>query len=109
MGSRRKSQRILERDFGFEVFQGRIGFDDSTNRKIRIKDERKEKPTPEKEGVGFRVLSSVAELNLKHVPEELVVDLVMVLDFGGFDEGAKVAGAAVGGGFFEIGVAILYV
>ena len=37
---------------------------------------------------------------LEEVPEELVVDLVVVLDFGGFDEGAQGAGAAVGGSAF---------
>lgn len=42
---------------------------------------------------------------LEEVPEELVVNLVVVLDFGGFDEGAEGAGAAVGGSAFEIGVA----
>ena len=38
------------------------------------------------------------KLILEEVPEELVVDLVVVLDFGCFDEGAEGAGAAVGGG-----------
>jgi hypothetical protein len=46
-------------------------------------------------------------LILEEVPEELVVDLVVVLDFGRFDEGAEGAGAAIGGSAFEIGVAAL--
>src|SRR5271165_4419786 len=45
------------------------------------------------------------QMGLEEVPEELVVDLVVVLDFGGFDEGAEGAGTAVGGGMFQIGIA----
>src|SRR5271166_419278 len=53
---------------------------------------------------------SMARVNgggLEHVPEELVVDLVVILDFRWFDEGAEVAGAAVRGSFLQVGVAAL--
>ena len=41
---------------------------------------------------------------LEKVPEELVVYLVVILDFGRFDEGAEGARTTVGGSVFEIGV-----
>ncbi len=44
-------------------------------------------------GLGFEPQSF---WGLKQVPQELVVDVVMVLDFGGLDEGAQQTGAAVG-------------
>jgi hypothetical protein len=45
--------------------------------------------------------------NLKQIPEELVVDLVVELDFLRFDEGSEGAGAAVGGGLLKVCVAAL--
>ena len=46
---------------------------------------------------------------LEQIPEELVVDLVVVLDFRWFDEGAESTRAAIGGVLFEVGVTDLYV
>src|SRR5262245_41827459 len=46
-----------------------------------------------------------AELALEQVPEELVVDFVVELDFLGFDDGAESTRAAVGGGALQFGVA----
>jgi len=45
------------------------------------------------------------KLILEEVPQELVVDLMVVLHFGGFDEGAERARAAIGGSAFQVGVA----
>jgi len=41
---------------------------------------------------------------LEQVPEELVVDLVVILHLGGFDEGSQGAGTAVSGCLLEVGV-----
>ncbi len=46
---------------------------------------------------------------LEQVPEGLVVDGVVELDFGAFDDGSKFARGAVGGGLLEVGVAALHV
>ena len=51
------------------------------------------RPEQEKEGGG-----EPPPERLKEVPEELVVDLVVILNFGGLDESAEVARTAVGGG-----------
>ena len=45
--------------------------------------------------------------NLKQIPQELVVDLMVELDFLRFDEGSEGAGAAVGGGLLKVCVAAL--
>ena len=45
--------------------------------------------------------------SLEQVPEELVVDLVVVLHFRRLDEGAQQARAAVGRGLLQVGVAAL--
>jgi hypothetical protein len=47
--------------------------------------------------------------SLEQVPEELVVDLVVVLDFGALDEGAEIVGAAVGGSALQFRIARLYI
>ncbi len=49
-------------------------------------------------GAPFALLltSRFLERCLEEVPESLVVDLVVVLDLGCFDEGSELAGAAVG-------------
>src|SRR4051794_29473851 len=44
---------------------------------------------------------------LKQVPQKLVVDIVVVLHFGRFHECAELARAAIGGGAFQIGIALL--
>src|SRR5450631_4246509 len=44
---------------------------------------------------------------LKQVPQELVVDLVVELDFLRFDEGSQGAGATIGGSLFQVRVAAL--
>src|ERR1700692_1270666 len=44
---------------------------------------------------------------LEHVPEELIVDFVVVLDFGLFNEGAEESWAAIGAGLFQVGVTAL--
>jgi hypothetical protein len=70
----------------------------------------KKKPHPQTTArVGARKsqTKSLRDGKLETVPEELVVDLVVVLDFRGFDEGAQSPGAAISGGLFEIGVACL--
>src|SRR2546428_592652 len=46
---------------------------------------------------------------LEQVPQELVVDLVMELDFLRFDEGSEGAGTAVCGRLLQVGVAGFYV
>ena len=46
-------------------------------------------------------------MGLEHVPEELVVDLVMELNFGCFHESAKQTGAAIGGSLLQVSVATL--
>lgn len=68
----------------------------------------KKKPHPQTRVGSKKVTTkSLRDGKLETVPEELVVDLVVVLDFRGFDEGAQSAGAAICGGLFEIGVACL--
>src|SRR6202790_4928471 len=52
---------------------------------------------------------ALPRIALEHVPEELVVDFVMVLDFGGFYEGAEGTRATVGGTLFQIAVAAFYI
>jgi hypothetical protein len=44
---------------------------------------------------------------LEQVPEGLVVDGVVELDFAAFDDGAEQARAAIGGGSFQFGIAAL--
>src|SRR5580658_5621942 len=51
-----------------------------------------------------RALDSVA-FGLEQIPQELVVDLVMELDFRRFDEGSQSARATVGGGLLQVGIA----
>ena len=46
---------------------------------------------------------------LEQIPEELVVDFVMELDFLRLHEGSQSAGATVGGGFLQISIAALYI
>src|SRR6201987_6565107 len=46
---------------------------------------------------------------LEQVPEELVVDFVVVLHFRRFHEGAKRTRATVGGGAFQVREACFYV
>ena len=43
------------------------------------------------------------------IPERLVVDFVVVLDLGAFDEGSQLARGAVCGGLLEVGEAALHV
>ncbi len=61
--------------------------------------------------VGYHDLEEPAryETHLEFVPQGLVVDFVVVLDLGGFDEGAEQARAAVGGGLLQVGKAALHV
>src|ERR1039458_608601 len=54
------------------------------------------------------LFTSRNDFRLEHVPEELVVHLVVELNFGSLDERAKCTRAAVGGGLFQICVAVLY-
>src|ERR1700760_1803028 len=52
-----------------------------------------------RKGAHIRALCNsriVSIAGLEHVPEELVVALVVELDFGNFHEGAELAGAAIG-------------
>src|ERR1035441_7300638 len=46
---------------------------------------------------------------LEHIPERLVVDLVVELHFAALDDGAQFARAAVGRGQLQFGIAALYV
>jgi hypothetical protein len=46
---------------------------------------------------------------LEQVPQELVVDLVVVLHLGRLDEGSQRAWAAVRGGLFQIGIPSFHV
>src|SRR5271166_1407054 len=46
---------------------------------------------------------------LEQVPQRLVVDLVVILHLGAFDEGSQCARAAVSGGLFQFGIAALHV
>src|SRR5579864_7943878 len=46
---------------------------------------------------------------LEPIPQELVVDLVMELDFRRLNDGSQEARAAVGGGLFQVGVAGFHV
>src|ERR1035441_2336458 len=46
---------------------------------------------------------------LEQVPERLVVDGVVELNFGAFDYGPKLARRAVGGGLLQVGVTALHV
>ena len=46
---------------------------------------------------------------LEQIPERLVVDRVVELHFGAFDDGAQFARAAVGGGLLQIGITALHV
>src|SRR5260370_3482072 len=46
---------------------------------------------------------------LEQIPQELVVNLVMELHFGSFHERSERSWAAIGGGLFQVRVAILYV
>ena len=55
---------------------------------------------------GFRISCS---RGLEQIPERLVVDLVVELDFGALDDGSQFARAAVGGGLLQVGVAALHV
>src|SRR5260370_33015650 len=48
-------------------------------------------------------------LVLEQIPQELVVDLVMELHFGSFHERSEGSRAAIGGGLFQVRVAIFYV
>ena len=52
-----------------------------------------------------RAFSSFQD-RLEQVPQELVVDIVVVLDLGGLDERSQQARAAIGRGLFQIGVAL---
>ena len=47
--------------------------------------------------------------SLEVAPEGLIVDFVVVLDFGGFDEGAELARRAVGCCALEVGETALHV
>src|SRR5208282_3186192 len=47
--------------------------------------------------------------SLEHVPKELVVDFVVKLHFGGFDDGAQRAGAAIRGRPLQVGKARFYI
>ena len=47
--------------------------------------------------------------DLEQVPEELVVDLVVELDFLRFDESAQRARTTIRGGLFQVGITALHV
>ena len=49
------------------------------------------------------------QFGLEQVPEGLVVDGVVELDFRAFDDGSQLARGAVGGGLLQVGVAALHV
>ena len=66
-------------------------------------DPKVKKPWPGSQGV--RHNSS----GLKQIPQELVIDLVVKLDFLRFYERSQSAGAAVGGGLFQIRVTALHI
>jgi len=53
-----------------------------------------EKPCPHRARTGLSWLRLDVELEV--VPEELVVDVVVELDLGGFDDRAEETGAAIG-------------
>src|ERR1700737_653447 len=60
---------------------------------------------PGKRGRAYTVGGRNKKKNrLEEVPEERIVDLVVVLNFGGFDESAEGAGKAIRGGLFQIGI-----
>ncbi len=46
---------------------------------------------------------------LELAPEELVVDVVVELDFAGLDHRAQQTRAAISGGLLEVGVALLHI
>jgi hypothetical protein len=46
---------------------------------------------------------------LKQVPEGLVVDGVVELDFAAFDDASQLTRGTVGGGLLQVGVAALHV
>ncbi len=46
---------------------------------------------------------------LEEIPQKLVVDFVVVLHFGGFDESAKQPGAAVGSRALQVRITALHV
>src|ERR1700739_3045362 len=54
---------------------------------------------------GFRQGTGRTACSLEQIPQELVVDLVVKLHFLRLYEGSQKAGAAVGGGFFQLGEA----
>src|SRR5690242_776330 len=46
---------------------------------------------------------------LEQIPQELVVDLMMKLDFLCLDEGSQRTGTTVGGGLLQVGISAFYV
>ena len=59
----------------------------------------------------YRMVQEISEVRaaLKHVPEELIVDFVMVLNFRRFHKRAELSRAPICRGLLQVGVAILYV
>ena len=55
------------------------------------------------------LITFAPEGSLEQVPERLVVDGVVELDFGALDDGSQLLGAAIGGGFFQIGITALHI
>jgi len=63
--------------------------------------------TPWPQGQGVLVWQNCS--GLEQIPEELVVDVVVILHLGRLHEGSEQTRTAVGGGLFQVGVTAFYV
>jgi hypothetical protein len=67
-------------------------------------------PKPSVEQFAIACTPSIREsISLKQIPQELVVDLVVELDFRGLYKGAQQPWTTIGRGLLQIGVAALHI